>query len=453
MRTLLSPLRATALLLGALVPDRTDAFSPQGTIRRVQSSAPVSSPPSWADVGSAPPRRAARRAALQVATSTEDFFDLLDDDKGHINPELAQRIWKWEKQQRVNLSSPDFDGYSTRQGLRWVKEIMILVGQTGGKTFSSSPSSASANYDDLTQEGVIALMQALKTFERESRPDQSFEAYAKAHIRSALEGYTLQHDNGAGMTAAGNGRTRNGRNDARSGSSSSTAGRRRTRPPLSVESTVEITDPLLETVEKSRYVNQDEWEVREGLVLDNGRSLRREELVEDFLDEMLQYEGEDQMWIHTQSVAAPLKDSIPDTSTFLEDVDDDAEFLLSTRSANNGLKRYTHDDETAGSSAANRRRQGSTSPDDMALTDMILYNVDDFLGKTLDELESQVIQMRFGLDDGIPQTQKEIALGLGLSVTKVRKLQQVALGKLRATFADKYVKDDTSHEDYWEDTV
>ena len=72
----------------------------------------------------------------------------------------------------------------------------------------------------------------------------------------------------------------------------------------------------------------------------------------------------------------------------------------------------------------------TTTPDDVALTDMILYNVDDFLGNTLDEIESQIILMRFGLDDGTPKTQKEISYDMGLTVSKVRKLQKAALGKL-----------------------
>ncbi len=295
-------------------------------------------------------------------------------------------------------------------------------------------------------------MQALKTFEHDSRPNENFEVYAKAKIRNALEDYTLQLDKGAGVTTPSAG-PRNGRRSNYQSSSISGSTRFRRRLPLSVESTVEITDPLLETVERSHYVNQDDWEVREGLVLDNGRSVRREELVEEFLDEMIQYEGEDQMWLHTQSVAAPLKDSIPDTSAFLEssDADDDADFLLNARIMNSSIRNDNGAGETA--TLLGAQRQGATNPDDLALTDMILYNVDDFLGNTLDELESQVIQMRFGLHDGLAQTQKEIALELGLSITKVRKLQKVALAKLRATFTNKYVVDDTSHEDYWEDTA
>jgi RNA polymerase sigma factor (sigma-70 family) len=474
-------LRTMTSLLGALILHQIIAFTPHSTICHRESvslsslsssllsssSSSSSHRSSWSIHNRGKVRRIIqfdsphRTTALQVSTSNNDqgfIFDLLDDDKGHINSELAQRIWKWEKQQRVNLQLPDFAGYSTRQGLKWVKEIMIVVGKSGSRTLSSSSSpstssssstasSASTNYDDLVQEGVIALMQALKTFEHDSRPTETFEMYAKTKIRNALEDYTLQHDKGAGVTTPTTGSSRNGWWSQSNNNPGGTRFRRML--PLSVESTVEITDPLLETVERSHYVNQDDWEVREGLVLDNGRSVRREELVEEFLDEMIQYEGEDQMWLQTQSVAAPLKDSIPDTSVFHESDDDDdpADALLNAR-----LMKY-NGEATSVVGAANRSRRGMATPDDLALTDMILYNVDDFLGNTLDELESQVIQMRFGLDDGLPQTQKEIAIELGMSITKVRKLQKEALAKLRANFTDKYVNDDTSHEDYWEDTV
>ena len=332
--------------------------------------------------------------------------DILEDEKGHINPELAQRIWKWEKQQRLNLDLPDFEKYSTRDGLRWVKEMVkntlasSNIASTTATMETVSPNTHRRSlHDDLIQEGVIGLMQALKTFEKQARPDESFESFAKTQINIALEAFTLERAKGMG-TPTGTGK----------------------HHPLSMESTVEIADPM-ET--GNYYCNQDEWEIREGLVLDNGNSVKREELVEDFLDETLQYEGEDQMWVQSQSIVAPLRDSIP------ESIDNNEESILDS---------ILEDNQTA-------------SPDDLAITDMILYNVDDFLGNTLDEVESQIIQMRFGLDDGTPKTQKDISYELNLSASKVRKLQKLALSKLRAKFTERYINDDTGHEDFWEDTV
>jgi RNA polymerase sigma factor (sigma-70 family) len=295
----------------------------------------------------------------------------LEDGDGHINPELADRIWNWEQSQREGKNLPKFP-YSTRQGLRLVNTI---VRELTGRDNNSDES------DDLIQEGVIALMKVMKGFDTTNSPPDTFEALAKAYIRQQL--VLSLHS-----------------------SKPSNKNRRKT---LSMESTVEIADPL-----ETHYSNQDEWEAREGLVLDNGhRVVKREESVEEFIDESMQYEGEDQMWVHQKQVVAPLRDSIPD--------------------------------DIHGS---------DPSPDDLALTDMIRYDVDEFLGTTLNEMESMVIQLRFGLDSdiGMPQTQKEVAVYLGLSVKRVRKLQQEALEKLRQAYSDRYVEmADDDH--YWEDSV
>jgi RNA polymerase sigma factor (sigma-70 family) len=347
-----------------------------------------------------------RLISLKIATrslSQSTFKDILQDNDGRINPELAQRIWRWERQQRLNLNLPDFQSYSTRDGLRWVKEIVDESLGTATTMSRGVQHRSPPNYDDLIQEGVFSLMQSFKTFEHDSLPNESFEDFAKANIRRGLQSYSLERAKGTGT----------GPSSYMDGSNK----KHRRPPPLSMESTVEIADPL-ET--ERHYFNQDEWDVREGLMLDDGKSREREELVKDYLDETLQYEGEDQMWIHEKSVAAPLRDSIPESTE-----DENLEDMLSD----------------------------PTSPDDLALTDMILYNVDDFLGKTLDEIEVQVIQMRFGLDDGIPKTQKDISFDLGLTVRQVRKHQKRALEKLRTSFTDRYASDHSSHEDFWEDTV
>ena len=233
----------------------------------------------------------------------------------------------------------------------------------------------------------------MTTYEQEARPAQTFETFAKERIRRALEDYQV-----TGQLA------------------SSTSSRKNA---LSVESTVEIADPI-----ETHYSNQDEWEVREGLILDNGRTVKPDELVENFLDENLQFEGEDTMWIHQHQVASPLRDSIPSN--------EDDEGLI------DGLGMQTG---------------GELSMDDLALRDMIIYNVDEFLGSTLDDLESQIIQLRFGLDtdDEAPKTVKEVAFDLNISVSQVRKLQKQALDKLRHAYSKRYM-DEVDHY-YQEDSV
>eukprot|EP00980_Cylindrotheca_fusiformis_P011437 scaffold2649_cov137-Cylindrotheca_fusiformis.AAC.12 len=336
------------LIFTALIAASSFAFAPQSTRRRVTQTATLVS-----------------RTREQEAT---DETPLLEDRKGHISTELAQRIYKWEKEQRLDKNLPQFE-YSTRDGLRWVLDLVNT------QLNNNRTPDTDGKHEDLVQEGVIALMQAMKTFENQSRPQETFEDYAKNAIMRALEDYSW------GVKTASTGGTQS-------------------KPALSMESTVEIADPL-----ETHYSNQEEWEVREP--------------EQEFVDQAVQYEGEDQMWVHQQQVAAPLRDMIPDG--------DKDEPLLEGDAFN---------------------------PDDLALTDMIRYNVDEFLGSTLDDLESQVVQMRFGLDsvDGNPKTQKEVAYELSLTVSKVRKIQKQALEKLRTAYADRYISNDDD-DDYWQDSV
>lgn len=313
---------------------------------------------------------------LYTATSSPDFKQVLDGDdedvddafladgNGHINPELAQRIFHWEQEQHLNVNVRS--QFSTRDGLRWVKD---LVSKT--KTTASSKS-------DLIQEGVFALMQAMTSYEHEARPTQSFEAFAKNRIHRVLEDY-----------------------EVRSKLASSTDSHKRA---LSVESTVEIVDPI-----ETHYSNQDEWEVQEGLVLDNGQS---DASVEAFVDENVQYEGEDEMWLHQHQTATPLRDSIPD----IDDEGSNLGFL--------------------------RREGGRNAPlDNATLNDKFPYTVDEFLNFHLDPMECHVIQLRFGLDTGEPRTHHEIAFDLGTTVNKVRKIQKQALEKLRNAYVKQFTDD------------
>jgi RNA polymerase sigma factor (sigma-70 family) len=314
----------------------------------------------------------------EAPTWSSEF--MFEDGKGHINPELAQRIYKWEQDQRSSQNLPKFQ-YSTREGIRWVLDFV----KDGD--------------EDLMQEGVIALMQAMTEFERKAPSKISYEAYCKHSIQHALNEYKR-------------------------------TGLRR-KAALSVESTVKIDDPL-----ETHYSNQDEWEMREGLMLDNGQGVKttKKILVEDFLDESVQYEGEDQMWVQQQQVAAPLQHSIPDEEQRQQQEDNDLIQFLG------GTKAEAGDDGQG----------GIHDIDDRFLADMIRYDVDEFLGATLEDLESQVIQMRFGLGDE-PMTQKQVAFELDLGVAKVRKIQKQALEKLRNAYTARYApkgEDEDGH--YWE---
>lgn len=62
--------------------------------------------------------------------------------------------------------------------------------------------------------------------------------------------------------------------------------------------------------------------------------------------------------------------------------------------------------------------------------------------QTLKENERQIIEKRFGLDGGEPQTLEEIGKFFGLTRERVRQIESSALAKLRAIIAKKTIKPD-----------
>lgn len=56
--------------------------------------------------------------------------------------------------------------------------------------------------------------------------------------------------------------------------------------------------------------------------------------------------------------------------------------------------------------------------------------------RVLDEREIRVIQMRYGLDDGEPKPQHQVAQKLGISRSYVSRIEKKALGKLRSAMED-----------------
>lgn len=368
------------------------------------------------------------------------FSNILEDGHGHVNSDLAAVLWNWEQQHREMAKLPKLS-FSTRQGLRLVDDIVrsIVESPRGRKVMQGNDDTMRT---DLAQEGVMALMDALNDYRQSTNLDddsesgsktladhnQRFEAYAKPYLEKRL--WATLDQTSLPQNANLWKRLQNVRPQLRN-----ELGRNPTlqelsarlelptetlqlllaakRGALSMESTVEIKNRHSLEDTSAHFTDQEEWDFREGHLLDTGEKVVDEVLVEEYQDEMYEYEGDDQMWIHQTQIAAPLRDIIPDDSDPL--------------------------------------------PDDAALSDMIRQNVlGDFLTKTLTEQEVQVVRMSFGLDSGEPLNWGEISKALALDQDQVKEVLKCAIEKLRTTYQDKYVESfiDLEDEEYFgEDSV
>ena len=57
-----------------------------------------------------------------------------------------------------------------------------------------------------------------------------------------------------------------------------------------------------------------------------------------------------------------------------------------------------------------------------------------FMEKYLDERESEIIKMRYGLENGAEMPQREVAKQLGISRSYVSRIEKKALKKLRNAY-------------------
>lgn len=371
---------------------------------------------------------------------------ILDDGEGHINADLASSLWNWDFQARENAKLPKLS-LSTRQGLRLVNEVVAEIADSprGQKILRQGTDDAMRT--DLVQEGIVALMDALNEYRQSSAaatiddnddhsgvdPNKRFEAYARPYLENRLwatldrterpvqlpemESTLWRHIQlvRPQMQEEMGGRApTNQELAARLELPTETlellmAARRES---LSVESTVEIMTPASVEDTSPHFTDQDQWDTQEGHLLDTGDGIPKNEvLVEEYQDEMYQYEGEDLMWIHQTQVAAPLRELIPDMGP---------------------------------------------SPDDLALSDMIRHDVGEFLTRTLTKEEVLVVRMAFGLDGGKQVVWEEIALSLDVNVkdaaelmtaSQVKKLLKGALEKLREAYQKTYMEEDLFGEE------
>jgi RNA polymerase sigma factor (sigma-70 family) len=107
---------------------------------------------------------------------------ILNDSQGHVNANLASAIFEWEK---VHAHSSFMNQhFSTRDGLRLVDSLARDI-----LSSISSEHNEVVSYSDLVQEGMMALLRSMatyKTYQSYTVKDEGFASYAKKSVQNAL---------------------------------------------------------------------------------------------------------------------------------------------------------------------------------------------------------------------------------------------------------------------------
>lgn len=136
---------------------------------------------------SAPPTST---SSLESIPSLES---ILDDGNGHINSELASAIYEWETAHTQTASGTIKEQFSTRDGLRLVDEqVRVVLNSIMLDDDDDEDNKATLSYNDLVQEGIIALLRAMSTFPSYKKSNTAaattttFKQYAKETIHSSF---------------------------------------------------------------------------------------------------------------------------------------------------------------------------------------------------------------------------------------------------------------------------
>ncbi len=155
------------------------------------------------------------------STIMQEMHSILDDGHGHINKDLATSIWTWENENLHPMKSNPFPlasklTYSTRDGLRLVEATAtdIMMKKHGLSYYCRLENNT---YNDLVQEGVVALMKSMVDWEKKesssddnknggdennhnvSDPNKEFESFAKKQIRKAMTEYVKKTNDDVGV--------------------------------------------------------------------------------------------------------------------------------------------------------------------------------------------------------------------------------------------------------------
>mmetsp|Transcript_9285 Transcript_9285/g.13921 ORF Transcript_9285/g.13921 Transcript_9285/m.13921 type:complete len:427 (+) Transcript_9285:96-1376(+) len=118
---------------------------------------------------------------------------ILEDGDGHINSALASAIYEWETAHTQTAPGSIKKEFSTRDGLRLVDELAReVLDSLESNNDENDGKKSTISYNDLVQEGMIALLRAMSTYTNytslgtKNKSITSFEQYAKEAIHSSF---------------------------------------------------------------------------------------------------------------------------------------------------------------------------------------------------------------------------------------------------------------------------
>lgn len=82
----------------------------------------------------------------------------------------------------------------------------------------------------------------------------------------------------------------------------------------------------------------------------------------------------------------------------------------------------------------------SATPEDIATNAFLRSQIQDILSK-LHDRERRVLELRFGLEDGVTRTLEEVGREFGVTRERIRQIEAKALKKLKQSSTDKQLKD------------
>ncbi|KAK1738458.1 RNA polymerase sigma factor [Skeletonema marinoi] len=355
---------------------------------------------------------------------------ILEDGDGHINSALASAIYEWETAHTQTAPGSIKKEFSTRDGLRLVDELAREVLDSLESNNDDDGKKSTISYNDLVQEGMIALLRAMSTYTNytslgtKNKSINTFEQYAKEAIHSSFLQFLATTS-------------------------------RPIRLPASLQTTLEAAntaakylrnklgkEPSLAQVAKEVNVNPEQLALYRKLyrkmVGRVGTFVSMEDGLEVYDPSLAGYVGNG-LRARSDSDAVSSSDETDASSTTSTTPADVPSTLLQLNTQEDDWTRQPPERSVAPLRDVFTDTEEINNP--LSYTHHFILNeeLNQFLCETLSTVELEVIQLRFGLVDskygGRGWSAQDIGERVGMEREEVVKVASVALEKLRQAAA------------------